>query len=105
MTYNGFQLYYSAPEHGGYSEVQLRDKWSEICKAAGSPCDHRGVVKGVCGHARYRVELEDADDSVSEEETTTTRAHDQTSKQMDSIALEDILDFLEGTAELDPPPG
>ena len=106
MTYSSFSLYYGLEEHGGYTTEQLREKWSAVCNDdvnKGKPCDHLGVVKGQAGHARIKVLLEDADDSVSEDETEKRRVHEKASKAMDEISVLDIIDFLEGRAELETP--
>ena len=108
MTYNAFSIYYSQEQHGGYTTEQLREKWSLICNDdddvnKGKPFDHKGVVKGQAGHARFKVLLEDADGSISEDETETRRTHEKATKPADEIVLSDIVDFLEGKAELDTP--
>jgi hypothetical protein len=74
MTYQAFCVYYAAPEHGGYDEEGLRNKWSELTDNV-AKVDNLGVVTGVAGHSRWRIRLEDMDESQSEDVSEDIRQH------------------------------
>ena len=101
MAWNQFKAYYESEDHGGYPPEALRRKWCKVQEDAGAPCDTKGVVAGVGGHPRYRVELEDGDESISESEEAKIREHQKGSKEVEGMSIDDIVDFLAGNAELD----
>ena len=74
MTFQAFKIYFTDQAHGGYTEDLLRKKWDELTTST-PPADKGGVVNGVSGHPRWRIPLEDQDDSVSEEEDNDIREH------------------------------
>ena len=96
MTYQAFCVYYAAPEHGGYSEEGLRNKWSDLTDNV-PKVDNLGVVSGVAGHSRWRVRLEDMDESQSEDVSEDIRQHKHEAKTDD---IQNVLDFLDGVADL-----
>ena len=46
LTFFHFNLYYSNPEHGGYTVSSIKEKWAKEIKGL-EPMDARGVVNGV----------------------------------------------------------
>jgi hypothetical protein len=91
MDFGRFCAHYSKDEHGGYSVQQLKDKW--LAETIGrEPVDTKGVIKGVCGHKRYRFEVSDSSDSedVSERVTRHTRMT-KPKKEMDQDTVRDAL--------------
>ena len=65
MTWNSFKAYYEQEAHGWYPPEKLREKWAAVQQEQNcQPVDTKGVVGGVSGHPRFRVELEDSDDSL-----------------------------------------
>ena len=100
FTYAKFARYYGSEEHGNYDAEGLRNKWGEETKD-NEPCDFKGVENGTKGHARFRLVLEDADDSFSESESLTGRLHEKSTKPKDDVDHDDIVDFLAGGASLD----
>ena len=98
MTFFAFNLYYSAPEHGGYSADAIKQKWAQETSSK-PPVDTLGVVSGVGGHPRYRIPLEDMDDSLSELEDVKQKVHTLATKWGSHIA-DDIAEFLMGRLAL-----
>ena len=71
------------------------------CTHSGSgKVDVHGVVAGVSGHPRYRIPLEDVDDSVSESESGHERIHEHSTAAKADMDLNDIHQFLIGDLDL-----
>ena len=99
MCYHQFSIYYSSAEHGAYPASLLRPKWDALIQGQEKVDDH-GVVAGVSGHPRYRIPLEDVDDSVSESESGHERIHEHSTAAKADMDLDDIHQFLIGDLDL-----
>ena len=93
MTYQAFCQYYQEPTHGNYKAEALRAKWDTETRGE-TPADTKGIVDGTGGHQRFRIVLEDADDSISESESAEQRQHLLSTKPGEAT-MQDIIDFLE----------
>lgn len=101
ITYQAFSLYHSDIAHGGDKPEALRTNWDECVK--GIPkADDKGVVDGVPGFARFRVSLEDADDSFSNSESGSVAQHVLSTKP-GHASMQDIVDFLNGDSVIEMP--
>ena len=98
MTHHQHALHFGAPEHGGYDEAGLRKKWTELTHNT-PPIDKRGVTNGVAGQPRWRVPLEDQDDSISQDDSEDIRQHKHETRP-GVMSHQDLLDFLDGAADL-----
>ena len=56
MTYESYRCYKAKPEHGGYSETQIRDQWQKMLNTT-KPYDKNGVMLGQGGFDRFLVTL------------------------------------------------
>ena len=91
MTWQAFSEYFSKTKHSGYKPEALRMQWEHATKQT-KTCDDLGIVDGVKGHGRWRIELEDRDDSVSESESADEREHVLSTKPGEA-SMQDVLDF------------
>ena len=93
MTWPCFQSHFSKAKHGGYSIPQLLERWANVTKSQ-SHCDEMGVVGGVTGHKRYRVELSDG--SASESESAEVQKFTRGKKAKARMDEQDIQAMLDG---------
>ena len=99
MTFHAFSTYYASIEHGHYPPEAIRQKWQDETQDK-VPVDEKGVIDGQKGHKRFRIELEDQDDSYSDSESQDQKIHERGTKAAD-MKPQDIFDFLSGEATLD----
>ena len=93
FTWFGYKQFFAKEENGGYSEGQCRVNWKKVTEKP--HCDELGVVEGVGGHKRWRVDILN-DESESEAASISDREYAVGTKARKEMDASDVHDFLRG---------
>ena len=93
LTFEALKARMAKPEYGGFSEEQALARWKEL-QTSGAESDMRGIVAGVPGHKRFKIELSSTDSEHEREEQQREFLRGKKPKR--EMDVGEVADFLQG---------